>query len=91
MRAVKEATCPLSASKVRSFLGGVGLSSRFVHDFATKAELLRVLCRKDEKVESLIGKRKRRLSTLKEDMAEAPMLAYFDRGAHTKVIADASP
>ena len=44
VRAVKEATRPSSASEVRSFLGLVGFSSRFIPDFATKAEPLRVLC-----------------------------------------------
>ena len=61
VRAVKEATRPTSASEVRSFLGLVGFSSRFIPDFATKAEPLRVLCRKDEKF--LWGKAQRRLST----------------------------
>ena len=90
VRAVKEATRPSSASEVRSFLGLVGFSSRFIPDFATKAEPLRVLCRKDEKF--LWGKaQEEAFNTLKEDMAEASMLAYFDRGAPTEVIADASP
>ena len=40
VRGVKEATCPSSASEVRSFLGLVGLSSRFIPDFVTKAEPL---------------------------------------------------
>ena len=90
VRAVKEATRPSSVSEVRSFLGLVGFSSRFIPDFATKAEPLRVLCRKDEKF--LWGKaQEEAFNTLKEDMARASMLAYFDRGAPTEVIADASP
>ena len=90
VRAVKEATRPSSASDVRSFLGLVGFSSRFIPDFATKAEPLRVLCRKGEKF--LWGKaQEEAFNTLIEDMAGASMLAYFDRGAPTEVIADASP
>ena len=90
VRAVKEATRPSSVSEVRSFLGLVGFSSRFIPDFATKAEPLRVLCRKDEKF--LWGKvQEEAFNTLKGDMAGASMLAYFDRGAPTEVIADASP
>ena len=90
VRAVKEATRPSSVSEVRSFLGLVGFSSRFIPDFATKAEPLRVLCRKDEKF--LLGKaQEEAFNTLKEDMAGASMLAYFDRRAPTEVIADASP
>ena len=49
VRAVKEAVRPSSVSEVRSFLGLVGFSSRFIPDFATKAEPLRVLCRQGEK------------------------------------------
>ena len=49
VRAVTEATRLSSVSEVRSFLGLVGFSSRFIPDFATKAEPLRVLRRKDEK------------------------------------------
>ena len=49
-RAAKEATCPASASEVRSFLGLGGFRSRFIPDFATKAERLRVLYGKDEKL-----------------------------------------
>ena len=87
MRAVKEATRPSSASEVRSFLGLVGFSSRFIPDFATKAEPFRVLCRKDEKF--LWGKaQEEAFNKLKEDMAGASMLAYFDREAPTEVIAD---
>ena len=90
VRAVKEATRPTSASEVRSFLGLVGFSSRFIPHFATKAEPLRVLCRKDEKF--LWGKaQEEAFNTLKEDLAGASMLAYYDRGAPTEVIADASP
>jgi len=89
VRAVKEATRPSSVSEVRSVLGFVEFSSRFIPDFATKADPLRVLCRKDEKF--LWGKaQEEAFNTLKEDMAGASMLAYFDQGAPTEVIADAS-
>ena len=47
VRAVKETTRPSSASEVRSVLGLVGFILRLVPDFATKAEPLRVLCRKE--------------------------------------------
>jgi len=90
VRAVKEATRPSSVSEVKSFLGLVGFSSRFIPDFATKAEPLRVLCRKDENF--LWGKaQEEAFKTRKEDMAWASMLANFDQGAPTEVIADASP
>ena len=43
MRAVKEASRPTTASEVRSFLRLVGCSSRFILDFVTIAETLRML------------------------------------------------
>ena len=90
VRAVKEATRPSSASEVRSFLDLVGFSSRFIPDFASKGEPLRALCRTTKRF--LWGKaQEEAFNTLKEDMAGASMMAYFDRGAPTEVIADASP
>ena len=40
VRAVVEASRPTSPSEVRSFLGLVGFSTRFIPDFATVAEPL---------------------------------------------------
>lgn len=53
-------TAERAVSEVRSFLGLVGFSSRFIPDFTTKAEPLRILCRKDENFEW--GEHKRKLS-----------------------------
>ena len=47
VKAVLETTAPNSASEVRSFLGMVGFSARFIPDFATIAEPLRQVTRKD--------------------------------------------
>ena len=38
VQAVKEASRPTTPSEVRSFLGLVGFSSKFIPDFATFAE-----------------------------------------------------
>lgn len=60
VRAVKEATRPSSASEVRNFLGLVEFSSRFISDFASKAEPLHYV----ERIRSFYGGRhRRRLST----------------------------
>jgi len=62
----------------------------FIPDFATEAEPLRVLCRQGEKF--VWGKaQEEAFNTLKEDLAGASMLAFFDGGVRTQVIADASP
>ena len=48
VRAVVEASQPQTPSEVRSFLGLVGFSARFIPDFATTADPLRRLARKGE-------------------------------------------
>ena len=90
VRAVVEASHPTSVSEVRSFLGLVGFSARFIPDFATTAEPLRALCRKGENFEW--GKEQETAFVkLKKELADSSMLAYFDKDAPTRVIADASP
>ena len=90
MRAVVGASRPTSPSEARSFLELVGFSARFIPDFATVAEPLRALTRKGEKFE-WNEEEEQAFQTLKQKLAGESMLAYFDRDAHTRVIADASP
>ena len=89
-RAVMEAQQPKSAAEVRSFLGLVGFNSRFIPNLATTAEPLRSLTRHDTPF-VWTDKQETAFKTLKEQLASAPALAYFDKTAPTKVIADASP
>ena len=90
VEAVKNARRPETASEVRSFLGLVNFSARFIPDLATTSETLRQLTRKGvnfqwKKVhEDAFNK-------LKFQLANAESLAYFDKEAKTKIIADASP
>ena len=90
VRAVVQASRPTSPLEVSSFLGLVGFSARFIPDFATVAEPLRALTRKGEKFE-WNEEEEQAFQILKQKFARASMLAYFDRDAHTRVIADASP
>jgi len=65
-------------------------SSRFIPHFATLTESLRKLTSKG--VSFNFGlEQKASFQLLKESMAEADTLAYFDKSASTKVIADATP
>ena len=65
-------------------------NSRFIPHFATLSETLRKLTRKD--VPFQYGPEQELVfKTLKQRVAEAGTLAYFDKIAATKVIADASP
>ncbi|KAA0709172.1 hypothetical protein E1301_Tti017617 [Triplophysa tibetana] len=90
VRAVVEAREPQNVSEVRSFLGLVSYSSRFIPQFATLAEPLRRLTRKDS--EFVFGtEQKSAFEALKQELGRAGTLAYFDKDAPTRVVADASP
>ena len=90
VRALQEAREPETASEIRSFLGLANYSSRFIPHFATLTEPLRKLTRKD--VSFHFGpEQKASFELLKRSMVEAGTLAYFDKSASTKVVADASP
>ena len=90
VKAVMEARQPENDAEVRSFLGLVSYSSRFIPQFATLSEPLRKLTRKDVPFDFGSEQRKA-FKGLKESLARAITLAYFKKGAHTQVIADASP
>jgi len=91
VKAVAEAEEPKNASEVRSFLGLVNFSAKFIPNLATKAEPLRRLTRKG--TEFIWGSEQAKaFSQLKEDLARAENLAGFDKDAEkTQVITDASP
>jgi len=90
VRALQETREPETISEVQSFLGLANYSSRFIPHFATITEPLRKLTRKD--VPFHFGpEQKASFESLKQSMAEAGTLAYFDKRASTKVVADASP
>ena len=90
VKAVLEATPPTSASEVRSFLGMVGFSSRFIPNFATIAEPLRALTRQGTPFK-WDSEQQSAFKSLKSALANAPVLAYFDKDANTSVVTDASP
>ena len=90
VRAVLEAVQPTTPTEVRSFLGMVGFSARFIPNFSTLAEPLRAISRQG--VPFVWGnEQEESFKELKRQLASAPVLAYFDKDAHTRVIADASP
>jgi len=90
VKAVVEAREPTTASEVHSFLGLVNFSGRFIPDLATISDPLRQLTKKN--VPFTFGDEERRaFNRLKEALAEAGTLAYFDSERPTRVITDASP
>jgi transposase InsO family protein len=90
VKAVAEAREPENISELRSFLGLVNYSARYIPNFATTAEPLRRLTRKDEPF--VFGEEQRQsFQALKTHLSNAETLGYFDVKAKTKVVADASP
>ena len=75
---------------MRSFLGLVRFSARLKPDFSITADHLRKMARQGESF--TWGKEQEKsFQELKRQIASAPVLAYFDKEAHTQIIADASP
>jgi hypothetical protein len=90
VKAVTDAREPGNVAEVRSFFGLVSYSSRFIPGFATISEPLRKLTKNSEPF--IFGpEQKKSFQDLKDCLAKATTLAYFDKEAPTKVIADASP
>ena len=90
VKAIVEASQPQSPSEVRSFLGLVGFNARFIPDFATTADPLRKSARKGEPF-VWNEEEENSFQKLKQQIASTPVLAYFDKEAGTRIIADASP
>jgi len=90
VEAVLKAREPVCASEVRSFLGLVNFSAKFIPDLAAVSEPLRKLCRQNVTFE-WNQEQKQAFTELKSRLSNAQTLAYFDRSAPTQVIADAGP
>lgn len=90
VEAVQNAREPTCVSEVRSFLGLVNFSAKFIPNLAIVAEPLRKLCRQNVKFEWK-SEQKEAFAELKSRLAKAETLAYFDKSARTEVIADAGP
>ena len=91
VEAVVRAKEPKNAGEVRSFLGLVNFSARFIPNLASITEPLRELTRKD--VPFVWGAvQQTAFDALKSSLGRAETLAYFDSNAEeTKRITDASP
>jgi transposase InsO family protein len=90
VKAVKDARPPENATEVRSFLGLVNFNAKFIPNLASCAEPLRRLTRKHEPF-VWGSEQQKSFDSLKEHLADAETLGYFDKKAKTQVIADASP
>ena len=90
VRAVHETKAPTSVAELRSFLRLISFSSRFLQNFATTAEPLRRFTRQDN--EWKWGKEESEgFETLKKQLAEVSMMAFYDKDAPTEVVTEESP
>ena len=89
VQAIQEAEAPTNVAELRSFLGLVSFSSRFLPDFATTVEPLRKLTRQGAKWYWGKGENEA-FEALKNQLAEASMMAFYDKDAPTEVVTDAS-
>ena len=88
--AVVNAGAPKDAAEVRSFLGLVQYSSKFLPDYALVAEPLRELTQ--ENVKFRWGVKQQEVFTkLKEMITEIRTLTYFKNDCRTRIVADAGP
>ncbi|XP_046746420.1 uncharacterized protein K02A2.6-like [Diprion similis] len=90
IEAVLEFRTPENAEEVRSFLGLINFSSRFIPDLATTSEPLRRLTKKNHKFE-WNKEQERAFQELKKAIVRPGTLGFFQKGVKTQVIADASP
>ena len=90
VKAIVDAREPQSASEVRSFLRQANYNARFIPDFATVAEPLRRLNKKDVRFE-FGEEQKNAFNGLTRRLSTAETLGYFDKDAKALIIADASP
>lgn len=90
VKALQEAREPKDSSEVRSFLGLVNFSARYISNLSTKAEPLRRLTQKNTPF--VWGRdQKKAFTDLKNSLTDVDTLAYFNPAMKTRVIADASP
>ena len=88
--ALKEAAPPKNPSEVRSFLGMAQYSSRFIRDFSTVSEPLRLLTHKHAKW--VFGDAQTKsFNAIKNALTNVATNAYFDPNRQTDVLVDASP
>jgi hypothetical protein len=75
---------PNSAHEVRSFIGMANYSSKYIRDFATLTAPLRNLTKKDVRFE-WTQTHQTAFEKLKNTLAIAPCMSYFDKNKQTSV------
>ena len=90
VQALREAERSSNAEEVRSFLGMANYSARFIKNFATLAAPLGELTRSTVKWR-WAEREQEAFMKIKNSLLDNATLAYYEVGAETEVIVDASP
>ena len=90
IQALQNAAAPTNPSEVRSFLGMAQYSARFIPNFATISEPLRMLTHKNAKWH-FGPKEQKSFDCIRNSLTETANNAYFDPAKHTEILVDASP
>lgn len=90
VKAVAEFRRPENASEVKSFLGLVNYSARFIPNLATINEPLRKLTKKGQPF-VWGSEQEESFERLRGCLSDTETLGYFDKDAKTQVVTDASP
>ena len=88
--AIRDARSPKDASEVRSFMGLVQYSAKFMLDLASIAKPIQELTRKGVTFK-WGAEQQRSFQELKKLITQAETLAYYQVGCRTRIVADASP
>ena len=88
--AIKKISTPANAKEVRSFLGMVNYSSKYIQDYATLTAHISELTKKSAPF-TWITEHQTAFEHLKLALTKAPVMGYFDLYKDTYVTVDASP
>ena len=87
---LQNASVPTNVHEVRSFLGMANYSSRYIPNYATISEPLRVLTKKNARF-TWTSSQQIAFDQLKQALTRAPVMSYFDTTKDTFITVDASP
>ena len=88
--AIKEAAPPCNPAEVRSLLGMLNYSARFIKDYASLSEPLRRLTVKDAEW-VWHDEQQAAFDSLKSELMDSTIMAYYDPTADIEIFTDASP
>ena len=90
VEAIKNAKPPTTTSGVRSFLGMATYCAKFIPNFSDTSEPLQELTKKGAKFQ-WSEQHEQSFNKIKELLASAKVMGYFDPNKETELVTDASP